>query len=73
MRNIFQRSTNLSKLENVPLSDYKPYELAAYVTKAYPGDPIGALNMLSDNHEIGTVLYTTTKILVEGLQGVKRD
>lgn len=73
MKNIFQRCFDSDKLKDIPLSDYEPGELAAYVTKAYPGDSLGALKLLLDNHEIGSVLYNTTKVLVEGLQGVKRD
>lgn len=73
MKNVFQRHYDMSKLESVPLADYEPGELVAYLTNAYPGDPIGALNLLKDNNEIGSVLYNTTKLLVEGLQGVKRE
>ena len=73
MKNIFQRRVDQESLVGVPLSDYTSAELVAYVTTAYPGDPIGALNMLANNYEIGSVLYNETKILVEGLRGVKRD
>lgn len=73
MKNVYQRSYNMECLKDKPVSDYSPEELVAFVTTAYPGDPLGALKIYIDNLEIGYVLYAKTKVLLEGLQGVKRN
>ena len=73
MKNVYQRSYNLEDLKSKPISDYSAEELVALLTTAYPGDPIGALKIHLDNLEIGYVLYNKTKVLLEGLQGVKRN
>ena len=73
MKSVFERACDISKLEGVPLADYKPYELVAYVRRAYPGDPKGALKILRDNIEIGDILYSVTLTLLEGLDSVKRN
>lgn len=72
-KNVYQRSYELDRLKEKPKSDYSAEELVAFLTTAYPGDPIGALKIYMDNFEIGFVLYKKTKVLLEGLQGVKRD
>ena len=67
MKNVFERSIDLDSLKDKPLSDYNPSELVAYLLKAYPGDPKGALKMLIENNEVGYVLGSRTEILLEGL------
>lgn len=67
-KNVFERSYNVSDLKDKELSDYEPGELVAYLLKAYPGDPKGALKILRDNYEVGFVLGEETLILLEGLQ-----
>lgn len=73
MGNVFQRACEGRDLDSKPVADYEPFEMAAYVTKLYPGDPIGALKIYRDNCEIGNVLYCVTKTLLEGLKVDKRD
>lgn len=73
MKNVYQRSIPMEGLKDKPVSDYSPEELVAFITTAYPGDPKGALKVYMDNLEIGYVLYEKTKVLLEGLQGVKRN
>lgn len=73
MKNVFQRAINLEELIDKPKSDYEPGELVAYVTTAFSGDPKGALRIMRDNYEIGSILFERTKILLEGLQDAKRN
>lgn len=73
MRSVFERVADGDNLDEVPLSDYEPYQLAAYMLRCYPGDPTGALKIYSDNHEIGDILYRTTLSLLEGFKSVKRN
>lgn len=72
-KDIFRRMTENEDLSGVDLSDYKPYQLAAHVLKAYPGDPLGALKLLRDSYEIGFILYESTVALLEGSNYAKRD
>ena len=73
MKNVFLRVVNVQELKDKPLADYTPSELVAYLTHAFPGDPKGALKVLRDNYEVGSVLANTTSLLLEGLLNVKRD
>lgn len=68
MKNIYQRNVDLSSLKGKPYGDYKPEELVAYLTTAYPGDPVGMLLQMQKNYEIGLVLAGQTKTLLEGLK-----
>lgn len=72
-KNVYERVYNVEDLKDKPLSDYEPGELVAYLLKAYPGDPIGALKMLRDNYDVGFVLGESTLILLEGLQSAKSN
>lgn len=72
-RNIYERTYNVEDLKDKPLSDYEPGELVAYLLKAYPGDPRGALKMLRENYDVGFVLGESTLILLEGLQSAKSN
>lgn len=67
MENIFQRNIDVSKLEGVDLSDYKPKELVAFLTTAYPYDPRGALQFLRENYMVGIRLGEQTELILEGL------
>ena len=66
--NVFTRNVNVGDLKEKQLSDFDAHELVAYLLKAYPGDPRGALKMLRDNYDVGFVLGETTLVLLEGLQ-----
>lgn len=73
MKLIFERMTDLKQLEGVPLADYKPTELCAYILKKYPGNPIRALECMCENMEIGNVLGEQTRVLLEGVVDVERN
>lgn len=73
MRSVFERVASDDDLKDVQISDYEPYQLAAYMLEYYPGDPTGALKIYHDNHEIGFILYRTTLSLLEGFESVKRN
>lgn len=73
MANIFERMCDGQDMTGVALSDYEPYQLAGYMLRHYPGDPIGALGIYRNNLEIGLVLYSITLTLLEGFKGDKRD
>ncbi len=73
MRSVFERVASDDALDGIQLSDYEPYQLAAYMLERYPGDPTGALKIYKDNHEIGFILYSTTLSLLEGFKSVKRN
>ena len=73
MSNVFERLAKDDDLTGVLLGDYEPRQLVAYVLKAYPGDPSGALKAMRDNHEIGSVNCNVALSLLEGYKGVKRN
>ena len=73
MNSVFERIANEDNMDGIPLYKYKPYQLAAYVQRLYPGDSKGALRVLRDNHEVGTVLYNVTLALLEGLESAERN
>ncbi len=73
MNNVFERLAEGEDLTGVPFSDYEPRQLVAYVLRAFPGDPFGALKTMRDSLEIGVVKYNITLLLLEGFKGVKRD
>lgn len=73
MQNVFERICAEEQTEGKALSDYEPYQLAAYMLRNYPGDPIGALKLYKDNLDVGVVLYSITRTLLEGSRRVKRD
>lgn len=71
--NVYQRQYKLNQLKGKQIADYTSGELVSYCTTAFPGDPLGALESMRDNLEIGSILYGETKTLLEVLQDVKRD
>lgn len=73
MASVFERLASMEVSSDVPLCDYKPYQLAAYVLKAYPNASIEALTNMRDNLEIGNVLYNTTFALLEGYLNDKNN
>ena len=58
--------------ENKPLCEYTTNELVAYVLDRYPQDPIGAVNRMYSELEIGRLLYHPTVIILEGMGYVKK-
>lgn len=64
--NLYER-LNISDKANVPLADYKPEELTAFLVQKYPVAPIEKLDALRTNVEIGQILYLQTKMLLRGL------
>lgn len=73
MENVFTRRINLDELDGVPLSEYTPQQLVAYLCKNYPANPIGALNSMRDNFEVGFVLASQTKPILEVLSSAERN
>lgn len=73
MQNVFQRNVSMDSLKDRELSDYSPSELVAFLTTAYPNDPIGALKYMRETYTVGTVLGSQTALLLEGMKGVKTN
>lgn len=73
MKNIFQRNISMDSLKGKELSDYTPSELVAFLTNAYPNDPMGALRYMRENYKVGEVLGQQTELLLEGVKGVKTN
>lgn len=73
MKNVFQRSVNIDELKGQDISDYNPSELVAFLTTAYPNDPMGALRYLRETYTVGTRLGSQTELLLEGMKGVKTN
>ena len=71
MSNIFQRVIDVQSLHNKSLSDYKPDELVAFITTAYPYDPKGALKLMREKYMVGELLGREAELLLEGLLNVK--
>ena len=70
--NLIMRSVDISHLGNIPLSDYSEMELVKHLITTYPNDPHGALGLLRDNFEIGSILYQKASLILEGMNYVKR-
>lgn len=64
--NLYER-LDIGNKADVPLADYKPEELTAYLVQKYPVAPLEKLDALKSNIEIGSVLYYQTKMLLRGL------
>lgn len=64
--NLYER-LDISDKAGVPLADYKPEELTAFLVQKYPAAPLEKLDALKTNIEIGRVLYHQTKMLLRGL------
>lgn len=73
MKNIFQRNISMDSLKGKELSDYTPSELVAFLTNAYPNDPMGALMYMRETYKVGEVLGQQTELLLEGVKGVKTN
>lgn len=58
--------------EKKPLCDYTTNELVAYVLDRYPNDPVGAVDQMFGDLEIGSLLYRPTVIILEGMGYVKK-
>lgn len=58
--------------ESKPLHEYSAKELVAYAVTNYPNDPVGAVDQLLENLEIGSVLFHTTVVILEGMGYVKK-
>ena len=70
MKNIFQRNISMDSLKDKELSDYTPSELVAFLTNAYPDDPI---RYMRETYKVGQVLGKQTELLLEGVKGVKTN
>lgn len=64
--NLYER-IDVSSKAGIPLADYKPEELTAFLIQKYPTAPMEKLDALKTNIEIGSVLYNKTKMLLRGL------
>lgn len=64
--NLYER-IDISDKAGVPLADYKPEELTAFLIQKYPAAPMEKLDALKTNIEIGSVLYYQTMMLLRGL------
>ncbi len=64
--NLYER-IDISDKAGVPLADYKPEELTAFLVQKYPVAPFEKLDALRHNIEIGQVLYYQTIMLLRGL------
>lgn len=73
MNNAFQRTVDIDSLRDKEVAAFTPEELVAYLTIAYPYDPLGALQWMRDSYVVGTVLGEQTRLLLEGLRGVKTN
>lgn len=73
MRSVFERRVDITNMKDMPLSAYRPEQLCAYLLRAYPNDPIGALRLMREKLEIGSVLAQSTRLLLEGVVNDKRD
>lgn len=70
---IFIRTVDLKSLENKQTSDFTIEELVAYLLNKYPNDPLGALSIMSNNLEVGSVLSSRAKIILERIGYDKRS
>lgn len=57
---------DLSEVAKLPLSDLDPTTLAAMMKQRFPRDPLGHLEILRCNREIGSVLYDRAKAILMG-------
>lgn len=64
--NLYER-LDIGNKVGVPLADFKPEELTAFLVQKYPKAPFEKLDALKANIEIGSVLYNQTKMLLRGL------
>lgn len=70
---VFIRTVDLKSLENKQTSDFTIEELVAYLLSKYPNDPLGALSIMSNNLEVGSVLSSRAKIILERIGYDKRS
>ena len=73
MKSVFERVTKLEDIKDVPLMEYSPKELCAYIMSTYPHDPLGAIKVMRDNLIVGNVLGEQTQLLLEGYVNVNRN
>lgn len=71
-QNIFERVNPLDNIKRKEFSDYTASELCSYILHTYPTDPLGALQVMIDNVEVGLVLGRTAKLLLEGYLDAER-
>lgn len=53
---------------NKPFADYSNVELVDYLVKRYPYGKIEKLKEMFIKGEIGSLLYNTTRIILEGIE-----
>lgn len=63
--NVFIKSVDLEAIKDLPLSSYDVKQLTAYVLNKYPNDPLGALSLMVQNLEVGYVVSSRTRIILE--------
>ena len=66
MKSVFERIVNLDDVKDIPLAEYSPKELCAFILHTYPNDPVGAVKLMRENLEIGDVLGSQAQLLLEG-------
>ena len=57
---------NLQELKEKRLADFSPTELAALLIQKYPSAPYAHLVAIWSNKDISKMLYSHTKIILEG-------
>lgn len=73
MKSVFERIVNLDEVRDIPLSEYSPKELCAFILRTYPNDPVGAIKLMRENLEVGDILGNQTQLLLEGYINVNRN
>lgn len=71
-KNMFVRAVDLDAIKSVQLCDYSEEQLVAFLITNYPNDPIGALNTMITNLEVGSVLSGRVRVMLEAMRNVKR-
>ena len=64
---------DIVRLADKPISDFNSTELASFLVQRFPNDPYLYLEILYTNHEIGNILYNSTKLVLRGGDYVKRE
>lgn len=57
---------DISELKDTPIADFTPTDLAALLIQKYPYDPVSHLEILRVNKDIGGILYSGTRCILEG-------
>lgn len=71
--NVFVRVVDLEAIKDLPLSNYDVKQLTAYLIQNYPNDPIGALSLMVQNLEVGYVVSSRVRLILERVGYDKRS